>query len=72
MHLLNAHLYTIRYDITRSVKFLFETPVGASLLAKNLNDNAGILNICGACEFFASKLAPTLAPNRAESVTNPL
>ncbi len=33
--------------------------VGASLLAKNVNDNAGILNERGACEFFASKLAPT-------------
>ena len=33
--------------------------VGASLLAKNLNDNARFLNERGACEFFASKLAPT-------------
>ncbi|RZI24036.1 hypothetical protein EUX53_11395 [Pseudomonas orientalis] len=30
------------------------------MLAKNLNDNARFLNQRGACEFFASKLAPTL------------
>ena len=35
------------------------TSVGASLLAKNVNDNACFLNERGACEFFASKLAPT-------------
>ncbi|KAB0564788.1 hypothetical protein C9383_22180 [Pseudomonas palleroniana] len=29
------------------------------MLAKNLNDNACCLNERGACEFFASKLAPT-------------
>ncbi|CRM52178.1 hypothetical protein [Pseudomonas sp. 24 E 13] len=33
--------------------------VGASLLAKNVNDNACFLIERGACEFFASKLAPT-------------
>ncbi|AZE58928.1 hypothetical protein C4K02_0536 [Pseudomonas synxantha] len=33
--------------------------VGASLLAKNVNDYACFLNKRGACEFFASKLAPT-------------
>ena len=33
--------------------------VGASLLAKNVNDNACSLIERGACEFFASKLAPT-------------
>ncbi len=33
--------------------------VGASLLAKIVNDNAGILNARGALRFFASKLAPT-------------
>jgi hypothetical protein len=33
--------------------------VGASLLAKVVNDDAGILNECGAYTFFASKLAPT-------------
>ncbi|SDU04832.1 hypothetical protein SAMN04490197_2353 [Pseudomonas orientalis] len=33
--------------------------VGASLLAKNVNDNACFVNERGACEFFASKLAPT-------------
>ncbi|SDV07063.1 hypothetical protein SAMN05216202_4244 [Pseudomonas mucidolens] len=35
--------------------------VGASLLAKNLNDNACFLNKRGAYEFFASKLAPTVS-----------
>ncbi|PMX04945.1 hypothetical protein C1Y18_29385 [Pseudomonas sp. MPR-R5A] len=29
------------------------------MLAKNVNDNACFLNQRGACEFFASKLAPT-------------
>jgi len=29
------------------------------LLAKNVNDNACVLKERGACEFFASKLAPT-------------
>ncbi|KWV71059.1 hypothetical protein PFL603g_05737 [Pseudomonas fluorescens] len=33
--------------------------VGASLLAKNANDNAGTLDKRGACAFLASKLAPT-------------
>jgi hypothetical protein len=33
--------------------------VGASLLAKVVNDDAGILTECGAYTFFASKLAPT-------------
>ncbi|AZE62959.1 hypothetical protein PFLU3_26950 [Pseudomonas fluorescens] len=33
--------------------------VGASLLAKNVNDDGYLLNERGACEFFASKLAPT-------------
>ncbi|ATN10444.1 hypothetical protein CRN80_12625 [Pseudomonas sp. FDAARGOS_380] len=35
--------------------------VGASLLAKNVNDNASSLTPRGARKFFASKLAPTLA-----------
>ena len=34
--------------------------VGASLLAKIVNDNAGILNERVALAFFASKLAPTV------------
>ncbi|OPB33234.1 hypothetical protein BFW90_07215 [Pseudomonas fluorescens] len=34
-------------------------PVGASLLAKIANDNAGCLIHSGALWFFASKLAPT-------------
>ncbi|CAN2972592.1 hypothetical protein METHPM2_200056 [Pseudomonas sp. PM2] len=29
------------------------------MLAKNVNDNAGFLSERVACEFFASKLAPT-------------
>jgi len=33
--------------------------VGASLLAKMVNDNAGNLDERGALGFFASKLAPT-------------
>ncbi|CAN2974864.1 hypothetical protein METHPM2_20147 [Pseudomonas sp. PM2] len=33
--------------------------VGASLLAKNVNDYACFLDKRGAYEFFASKLAPT-------------
>ncbi|MBK3471863.1 outer membrane lipoprotein carrier protein LolA [Pseudomonas carnis] len=36
-------------------------PVGASLLAKIANDNAGRLTPRGALRFFASKLAPTVA-----------
>ncbi|ASV40516.1 hypothetical protein CI807_04695, partial [Pseudomonas sp. NS1(2017)] len=36
------------------------SPVGASLLAKNVNDDASILNERGAFKFFASKLAPTV------------
>ncbi|NCE92066.1 hypothetical protein DK871_18585 [Pseudomonas sp. L13] len=35
------------------------------MLAKNVNDNAGFLNKRGACEFFASKLAPTTGHARA-------
>ncbi|CRM53841.1 hypothetical protein [Pseudomonas sp. 31 R 17] len=41
--------------------------VGASLLAKNVNDNAYFLNERGACEFFASKLAPTDGGVRSHS-----
>jgi hypothetical protein len=42
------------------IKILEKDPlVGASLLAKNVNDNACILDKCVAFEFFASKLAPT-------------
>jgi len=33
--------------------------VGASLLAKVANDNAGLLDDRGVLRFFASKLAPT-------------
>ena len=41
-----------------SAKFL-RPPVGASLLAKNVNDNAALRVASDACAFFASKLAPT-------------
>ncbi|OLY76072.1 hypothetical protein AU074_20235 [Pseudomonas sp. ATCC PTA-122608] len=34
--------------------------VGASLLAKNVNDYAYSLDVRGALRFFASKLAPTV------------
>ncbi|PRW81141.1 hypothetical protein C7A12_00225 [Pseudomonas fluorescens] len=42
------------------------------MLAKHLNDNAGFLNKRGACEFFASKLAPTESdpPYSWQSPTN--
>src|SRR5689334_3191631 len=36
-----------------------EKPVGASLLAMEVNDDAGSLTPRGALRFFASKLAPT-------------
>ncbi|MBV2083468.1 hypothetical protein KEM07_27275, partial [Pseudomonas carnis] len=45
----------------RCMRGLTSPTVGASLLAKNLNDNACFLNERGAYEFFASKLAPTKA-----------
>jgi hypothetical protein len=35
------------------------SPVGASLLAKDVNDNACCLNERGVRTFFASRLAPT-------------
>ncbi|MDQ0741530.1 hypothetical protein QF045_004390 [Pseudomonas sp. W4I3] len=35
-------------------------PVGASLLARIVNDNACILDECVGLAFFASKLAPTV------------
>ncbi|OWQ41835.1 hypothetical protein PflCFBP13510_15885 [Pseudomonas fluorescens] len=37
----------------------WNNPVGASLLAKVVNDNDGVLSLRGAYGFFASKLAPT-------------
>jgi hypothetical protein len=36
--------------------------VGASLLAKDVNDNVCGLNECGAFAFIASRLAPTKSP----------
>ena len=38
---------------------LTKSPVGASLLAMIVNDNAEILRPRGALRFFASRLAPT-------------
>ncbi|ATN08578.1 hypothetical protein CRN80_02420 [Pseudomonas sp. FDAARGOS_380] len=38
------------------------------MLAKNINDNACLLNERGACEFFASKLAPTKCGQNAIEV----
>jgi hypothetical protein len=35
-------------------------PVGASLLAMVVNDDAGHLTACGALRFIASRLAPTV------------
>ncbi|HCS44976.1 MAG TPA: hypothetical protein DIW52_19480 [Pseudomonas sp.] len=43
-------------------------PVGASLLAKVVNENAPSLTPRGALKFFASKLAPTVIGDRAEPV----
>ncbi|KAA6174604.1 hypothetical protein C1Y18_20260 [Pseudomonas sp. MPR-R5A] len=37
---------------------LLSVTVGASVLAKDVNDNAYCVNVCGALWFFASKLAP--------------
>ncbi|AZE58109.1 hypothetical protein C4K03_6002 [Pseudomonas synxantha] len=37
------------------------------MLAKIVNDNAAPLVDCVACEFFASKLAPTNSGNRTEN-----
>ncbi|AZE61526.1 hypothetical protein C4K02_3166 [Pseudomonas synxantha] len=42
------------------------------MLAKNVNDNAGFLNKRGACEFFASKLAPTGVRTRISVVSGTL
>ncbi len=38
------------------------------MLAKNINNNACLLNEHGACEFFASKLAPTKCSQNAIEV----
>jgi hypothetical protein len=37
-------------------------PAGASLLAKSINDNAGIQTTRGVMAFFASTLTPTETP----------
>ncbi|NCE85422.1 hypothetical protein DK870_13555 [Pseudomonas sp. Q1] len=41
------------------------------MLAKNVNDNAFFLDQRGACEFFASKLAPTQSLTLASLFSNP-
>ena len=38
-----------------------EKPVGASLLAMVVNDDAGCLDACGVWDTIASKLAPTVS-----------
>jgi hypothetical protein len=47
--------------VSQKLRFGGDVPffVGASLLAKNVNDDADILNVRGAFRFFASRLAPT-------------
>ncbi|OOQ43687.1 hypothetical protein AO361_11050 [Pseudomonas fluorescens] len=46
---------------------IMKSPVGASLLAMVVNDNAGRLVHPCALRFFASKLAPTvIPPNQSE------
>ncbi|MVW89444.1 hypothetical protein EI969_26510 [Pseudomonas sp. PB101] len=45
--------------------------VGASLLAKNVNDNAGYLTVRGAPTFIASKLAPTSSEARNAKTNAP-
>ena len=41
------------------------------MLAKNVNENACLLNEYGACEFFASKLAPTTLPGASMTLRQP-
>jgi len=45
--------------------------VGASLLAKNVNDNAGNLTVRGALTLIASKLAPTSSEARNAKTNAP-
>ena len=40
--------------------YRLQSLVGASLLAKNINDHADLQNERGVLKFFASKLAPTV------------
>ncbi|EJM85987.1 hypothetical protein PMI34_04095 [Pseudomonas sp. GM74] len=47
-------------------------PVGASLLAMNVNDNAGILNKRVGRESIASRLAPTMVRSRSQNPGPPL
>ncbi|CAI8947105.1 hypothetical protein EMIT0P43_50345 [Pseudomonas jessenii] len=47
------------------------TLVGASSLAKNVNDNAGSLTVRGALTFIASKLAPTASGVRNAKTNAP-
>ncbi|MDQ0122840.1 hypothetical protein J2W17_001787 [Pseudomonas lini] len=45
--------------MTRAAWKYAAPPVGASLLAMDVNDNAGYLEVRGALESIASRLAPT-------------
>ncbi|PNB70508.1 hypothetical protein C1X64_29505 [Pseudomonas sp. GW456-E7] len=47
-------------------------PVGASLLAMDVNENAGILNKRVALESIASRLAPTMVRSRSQNPGPPL
>jgi hypothetical protein len=50
-------VHTVKMIVSTRVKI-----VGASLLAMDVNDDAGCLDECGVRAFFASKLAPTGDP----------
>jgi hypothetical protein len=56
-----AWMYAAPLRFSRAGSLLQKTPpyVGASLLAMDVDDDAGSLDAHGALEFFASKLAPT-------------
>jgi len=56
---LHYNLPLLAFGWLAAMTFSDELPVGASLLAKSVNDNAGMLNKRGAYGVFASKLAPT-------------
>ena len=51
---------TLNSNGCKQKRMTYPRHVGASLLAKVVNDNARILDARGALEFFASKLAPTV------------
>ncbi len=60
MGILHTPEPALKYTPKASPQWAPTLTVGASLLAKNVNDNAGILDKSVACAFFASKLAPTV------------